>query len=42
LTGYQNQLAGSIIANKGFITTLSNGGTALNAEWVSTFGGLTR
>lgn len=42
LVGYQSQLNGSIVSNKGFIKQMTHGGTALDATWVSSFGGVSR
>ncbi|WWC60692.1 uncharacterized protein I303_103268 [Kwoniella dejecticola CBS 10117] len=38
--GYQNQMAASIIANKGFIKEFAKGASALDPPWVSSFGGI--
>jgi hypothetical protein len=33
-------IASSIVSNKGFIQTMSNGGTVLNATYVAVWGGM--
>ncbi|WWC71187.1 uncharacterized protein I206_105140 [Kwoniella pini CBS 10737] len=38
--GYQNQMSASIIANKGFVKEFAKGAKALEAPWVSSFGGI--
>jgi hypothetical protein len=50
ITGFQNQISGSILANRGFINHVSNGqyynaktgNMALNPLWVSVFNGIFR
>ena len=50
ITGFQNQISGSILANKGFIRHISNGqyinpktgAWALDPNWVSVFNGIFR
>jgi len=50
ITGFQNQISGSILANKGFIRHISNGqyinpktgAWALDPTWVSVFNGIFR
>ena len=40
VSGYQNQLVGSIVANKGFIYQFASDHTTINPSWVSAFGGV--
>ncbi|RSH95581.1 hypothetical protein EHS25_000673 [Saitozyma podzolica] len=40
LDGYEVSIASSIVSNKGFIRTMSNGGTVLNATYVAVWGGM--
>ncbi|CAK7229980.1 hypothetical protein SBRCBS47491_007431 [Sporothrix bragantina] len=40
LDGYQVSISSSIVSNKGFIRTMSNGGTVLNPTHVSVWGGM--
>lgn len=40
LDGYQVSISSSIVSNKGFIRTMSHGGTVLNPTYVSVWGGM--